>query len=144
MACVPAAATAVPGPAPHLPALPSRVRDVGARVPGLRCEIRAAAIAQTRISVARTCHAPAPLVDTRHRRSRMEECQGFMEGSMTLPLRRARRALLVVALLAVAAPVAAPARAAVPTLDWRACGGGFDCATADLPRDYAHPDRDTV
>jgi pimeloyl-ACP methyl ester carboxylesterase len=36
------------------------------------------------------------------------------------------------------ADAAAPA-SAVPHLDWLACGGGFFCATADVPLDYAHP-----
>jgi pimeloyl-ACP methyl ester carboxylesterase len=40
------------------------------------------------------------------------------------------------------APVAAapqPAAAPVPVLDWRDCHAGFQCATATVPRDYAHP-----
>jgi pimeloyl-ACP methyl ester carboxylesterase len=37
-----------------------------------------------------------------------------------------------------AADAAAPAPAA-PHLDWHACDGGFFCATAAVPLDYAHP-----
>src|SRR5688572_14248542 len=58
-----------------------------------------------------------------------------------------RRVLsLVVCVAAFAAIGAAPAGAAerpaaapVPDLDWRDCDGGFQCATAELPRDYARP-----
>jgi pimeloyl-ACP methyl ester carboxylesterase len=42
----------------------------------------------------------------------------------------------------VPAPAAADAAAPAPTvphLNWQACGGGFFCATADVPLDYAHP-----
>jgi pimeloyl-ACP methyl ester carboxylesterase len=40
----------------------------------------------------------------------------------------------------VVASRAAPAGAVtVPTLRWRACGGGFQCATARVPLDYQHP-----
>ena len=50
------------------------------------------------------------------------------------------------ALIAVAAP--APAQAApapaVPALDWQPCDGGFFCATATVPLDYAHPDGATI
>lgn len=39
-----------------------------------------------------------------------------------------------------AADAAAPAPVpAVPHLNWQACGGGFSCATAVVPLDYAHP-----
>src|SRR3954453_1786344 len=74
----------------------------------------------------------------------MEERPGFMEGSMTLRLRRAPRALLAVALLAAAAAVASPARAAVPTLDWRSCGLGAQCASAEVPLDYTRPNGDQI
>ena len=40
---------------------------------------------------------------------------------------------------ALAAAGAAPPGPAVPHLAWRACGGGFFCATAQVPLDYAHP-----
>jgi pimeloyl-ACP methyl ester carboxylesterase len=55
---------------------------------------------------------------------------------------------ILIALLASLAAVAAPAGAAdrvtpegapVPTLDWRPCHDGFDCASAPVPRDYRHP-----
>src|SRR5438093_6081744 len=64
-----------------------------------------------------------------------------MEGSMTQAPRRARRAYLVVALVALTAAVAPPARAAAPALDWKPCvdAAGFDCATAAVPRDYSDP-----
>jgi pimeloyl-ACP methyl ester carboxylesterase len=62
----------------------------------------------------------------------------------------AASALLALALTpaagATAATAPAPATAdaaapapAVPHLDWKACGGGFLCATAAVPLDYAHP-----
>jgi pimeloyl-ACP methyl ester carboxylesterase len=43
----------------------------------------------------------------------------------------------VVASIALAVPSTA---AAAPALDWADCGGGFQCATATVPQDYAHPD----
>ncbi len=52
---------------------------------------------------------------------------------------------LAVAALAAAAPAASaherttPEGAPVPQLDWRACDGGFQCATAEVPRDYSRP-----
>ena len=60
---------------------------------------------------------------------------------MTQAPRRARRAYLVVALVALTAAVAPPARAAAPALDWKPCvdAAGFDCATAAVPRDYSEP-----
>jgi pimeloyl-ACP methyl ester carboxylesterase len=45
-------------------------------------------------------------------------------------------------LVAAGALVGAPAAGATeraPELRWEACGGGMECATADVPRDYAHP-----
>jgi len=74
----------------------------------------------------------------------MEERPGFMEGSVTLALRRTPRALIAVALLAAATAVASPARAAVPKLDWRGCGLGAQCATAEVPLDYTHPGGDQI
>jgi pimeloyl-ACP methyl ester carboxylesterase len=55
---------------------------------------------------------------------------------------------ILIALLAALAAVAAPAGAAervtpegvpVPTLDWRPCHDGFECASAPAPRDYRRP-----
>ena len=52
---------------------------------------------------------------------------------------------LAVAALAAAAPTASahdpttPEGAPVPRLDWRACDDGFQCATAEVPRDYSRP-----
>jgi pimeloyl-ACP methyl ester carboxylesterase len=46
----------------------------------------------------------------------------------------------IVVLVALAAPAGASAAdPAVPVLDWAACGDGFQCATASVPQDYAHP-----
>jgi pimeloyl-ACP methyl ester carboxylesterase len=56
-------------------------------------------------------------------------------------LERARWTLVVLAVL-LATLVAAPAGAAhppVPTLSWTDCGAGFECATAQVPRNYARP-----
>ena len=66
------------------------------------------------------------------------------------PYQRALRALpavLATAMLlsgvgtAAAAPPSPTAdlAAAVPVLDWQDCGGGFECATATVPRDYDKP-----
>jgi len=64
------------------------------------------------------------------------------------PYRRALRALpaaLATAILlsgagaAAAPPPTADLAAAVPILDWQDCGGGFECATATVPRDYDKP-----
>jgi pimeloyl-ACP methyl ester carboxylesterase len=54
--------------------------------------------------------------------------------------------LLAVALpgTATAAPGSTPEGVSVPALDWRACDGGFECTTADVPRDYARPHGETV
>jgi len=55
---------------------------------------------------------------------------------------------LIALALTLAAIGAAPAGAherttpegiPVPQLDWRACDGGFQCATAEVPRDYSRP-----
>jgi pimeloyl-ACP methyl ester carboxylesterase len=40
---------------------------------------------------------------------------------------------------ASAAQATTPEGAPVPKLDWRACDDGFQCATAEVPRDYARP-----
>src|SRR2546423_6419562 len=71
----------------------------------------------------------------------MAERPGFTEGSMTHPSRRVPRALLAVALVAVSAVVAAPARAAVPAVAWHDCSDadGFQCALYSVPRDYDRP-----
>ena len=61
---------------------------------------------------------------------------------MTHPSRRVPRGLLAVALLAVSAAVAEPARAAsVPAVAWGDCldAPGFQCAQYSVPRDYAQP-----
>jgi hypothetical protein len=65
-----------------------------------------------------------------------------------------RRRVLTMALCAAALAVgSAPAGAAealtpegvsVPTLDWRECDDGLECATAEVPRDYARPREATV
>src|SRR5690242_17060902 len=52
-------------------------------------------------------------------------------------------------LVALAAPAGAhervtPEGVPVPSLDWRPCDDGFECATARVPRDYAHPRGPTV
>jgi pimeloyl-ACP methyl ester carboxylesterase len=60
-------------------------------------------------------------------------------------------ALLVLGLLRVAGAGAAaepprttPEGHPVPELDWRPCEGGFECATAVVPQDYARPNGATV
>ena len=58
-----------------------------------------------------------------------------------------RRVLSLVVCVAASAAIGAapagaaerPAAAPVPDLDWRDCDGGFQCATAEVPRDYARP-----
>ncbi len=39
---------------------------------------------------------------------------------------------------------AAEAQIPPPVLDWKACDGGFECATVDLPLDYAQPHGRTI
>ena len=58
---------------------------------------------------------------------------------MTQPSRRVPRALLAVALVAVSAAAAAPARAAVTPVGWHACNDaiGLECALYSVPRDYS-------
>jgi pimeloyl-ACP methyl ester carboxylesterase len=51
---------------------------------------------------------------------------------------------LCFALLAFAAPAVASTSPPVPDLHWRDCDGGFECATAKVPLDYAHPHARTV
>ena len=46
--------------------------------------------------------------------------------------------LLILALMLVAVP-AASAAPPLPKLDWEACDPGFECATAEVPRDYSRP-----
>ena len=57
--------------------------------------------------------------------------------------RRGLRAALAGALAACAwlacAPHAHAAAPPVPVLDWQPCHDGFECATADVPRDYDRP-----
>jgi pimeloyl-ACP methyl ester carboxylesterase len=43
------------------------------------------------------------------------------------------------AALAVLAPAASARAHATTRLNWKACAKGFECATARVPRDYAHP-----
>jgi pimeloyl-ACP methyl ester carboxylesterase len=64
----------------------------------------------------------------------------------TKRLRRSGRALLLAVALGAsgAAPASAadattPGGAPVPRLDWRDCDDGFQCATAEVPLDYARP-----
>jgi len=45
---------------------------------------------------------------------------------------------------AAAAPLSKPGASPVPALDWRACDGGFQCATARVPLDYRHPGGTTI
>jgi len=51
---------------------------------------------------------------------------------------RYRWMIIIVSLVASILP-AAPALSAAPTIAWVDCGGGFQCATLDVPTDYAHP-----
>jgi hypothetical protein len=57
---------------------------------------------------------------------------------------------LAVSALAAAAPAASaheattPEGVPIPRLDWRDCDDGFQCATADVPRDYSRPRGPTV
>src|SRR3954452_24005342 len=44
---------------------------------------------------------------------------------------------------AVLAPAAQAQGPAAPKLDWQACDGGFDCASAAVPLDYSRPNRAT-
>jgi len=58
-------------------------------------------------------------------------------------------ALALAALAASASPAAAreattPEGVPIPRLDWRDCDDGFQCATADVPRDYSRPRGPTV
>jgi pimeloyl-ACP methyl ester carboxylesterase len=43
------------------------------------------------------------------------------------------------AAVAGAAPAGLPTRVGSPSLQWRACGDGFECAAATVPRDYQRP-----
>ena len=55
---------------------------------------------------------------------------------------RTRRALLLTLLLGALPGTASAAPgpgAPVPVLDWHDCDGGFQCATATVPRDHARP-----
>jgi pimeloyl-ACP methyl ester carboxylesterase len=60
---------------------------------------------------------------------------------MRLPLIAASLGTLA---LAAAAPPAASAQAPVPVLEWRGCGGGFQCARAAVPLDHARPAAGTI
>jgi pimeloyl-ACP methyl ester carboxylesterase len=48
-----------------------------------------------------------------------------------------KRVLLLTVFAALA--LTAPASASVPTLDWKPCDDGFECATAKVPLDHARP-----
>ena len=66
---------------------------------------------------------------------------------MRPPLRSARRTLVIVGVLLLTALTAAPAGAGnppVPKLRWVDCGDGVQCATAEVPRDYARPNGRTL
>jgi pimeloyl-ACP methyl ester carboxylesterase len=77
-------------------------------------------------------------------------CRGLAGRASGRPGRRAvlagagavaASALMALALMPAATAAAAPRvpAPAVPHLDWRACGGGFFCATAAVPLNYARP-----
>jgi len=55
---------------------------------------------------------------------------------------------LIVSAIALLSPVQALAATSpavtVPTLTWSDCGGGFQCATATVPLDYARPRDGTI
>jgi pimeloyl-ACP methyl ester carboxylesterase len=56
------------------------------------------------------------------------------------PVRRARaRVLVAVVLAAMLTPVHSASAAARPTLTWKGCGGGFQCATLSVPVDPSTP-----
>jgi len=57
---------------------------------------------------------------------------------------RYRWMILIVLLGASLVVPAAPVVAAGPSLTWVDCGGGFQCATLDVPTDYAHPSAGTT
>lgn len=62
-----------------------------------------------------------------------------------MPSRRVALLFAVVAVVAASLPAAAGAQAAgTGTLDWRACGRGFECATLTVPWDDAAPGGPTV
>ena len=66
----------------------------------------------------------------------------------TARARRAAAGMAAAALLAAAVTATEPARAApapaVPVLHWTPCGAPFECATAQVPLDYAHPRGATI
>ena len=74
---------------------------------------------------------------------------GGIRRTPTKRLQRSGRILsLALCMAALGAAAAGPASAAkattpegvpVPQLDWHACDDGFQCATAEVPRDYARP-----
>jgi pimeloyl-ACP methyl ester carboxylesterase len=62
-----------------------------------------------------------------------------MTRSRRLPTRPATAVGLAILGLAVAPPGATAAGGVTTKLRWRACGEGFQCATARVPRNYARP-----
>ncbi len=59
--------------------------------------------------------------------------------------RRALPAALLIAALSISsAPLAAAGDASTATLTWQPCGNRFDCATLDVPVNYADPDGEQV
>jgi pimeloyl-ACP methyl ester carboxylesterase len=59
-------------------------------------------------------------------------------------LGRARWLLVALGALLTTLVAAPTAAAQVPPLDWQDCGGGFECATAEVPRNYARPHGPTL
>jgi len=60
--------------------------------------------------------------------------------AMARRTRLGRVLIAVAAALAVAVPGASAGGARQTALVWSDCGGGFQCASLDVPRDYGHPD----
>jgi pimeloyl-ACP methyl ester carboxylesterase len=56
-----------------------------------------------------------------------------------IPLALAAAALAAAAPAASANEPATPGGVPIPKLDWRDCDDGFQCATAEVPRDYSRP-----
>jgi pimeloyl-ACP methyl ester carboxylesterase len=73
--------------------------------------------------------------------------RGWRRGTAVLSATTLLATLTIVALVAAGAttsasahaPAASPAAPQVPKLTWKQCGGGFQCATAEVPLDYRHP-----
>jgi pimeloyl-ACP methyl ester carboxylesterase len=60
------------------------------------------------------------------------------------PIRAALLAIVLAALALTAAPAGAAEHAPVPQLQWKDCDDGFQCATAEVPRDYSRPHGATI